>query len=176
MFGIFIFPYVFVWFLLRKGHSNTARAIGFSWLAFLIFYPAFMGAEDSAKTATPSVSSSAPTVQRKPSPVLNYSSYKEVDDAVGCNSKFSDEKKKDIFNSRYKHKYFIWSGEIALLESDEASLNIDGFGTQDLRVEFANEKAGYDLTKGERIKVKFRLTSPGGCFLPFGGDNAEIVN
>lgn len=37
--GIFIAPYIFVWWLLRKGHGTLARAVGFSWagLAFIAF-------------------------------------------------------------------------------------------------------------------------------------------
>lgn len=31
--GIFLFPVVFVWLLLRRGHSPGARIAGFSWLA-----------------------------------------------------------------------------------------------------------------------------------------------
>lgn len=34
--GIFIAPYVFVWWLLRKGHGNIARIIGFSWFAVIM--------------------------------------------------------------------------------------------------------------------------------------------
>ena len=34
--GIFLIPFIFVWFLLRKGHSNVSRAIGFGWLAVLV--------------------------------------------------------------------------------------------------------------------------------------------
>jgi hypothetical protein len=33
-FGIFILPIIFVWFLLRDGHSLRSRVIGFCWLAF----------------------------------------------------------------------------------------------------------------------------------------------
>ena len=29
--GIFFFPIIFVWFLLRRGHSTTARIVGFVW-------------------------------------------------------------------------------------------------------------------------------------------------
>lgn len=37
--GILFVPYVFVWWLLRKGHGTLARAVGFSWagLAFIAF-------------------------------------------------------------------------------------------------------------------------------------------
>lgn len=34
--GIFLFPVIFVWFLLRQGHSTTSRVIGFVWLALMV--------------------------------------------------------------------------------------------------------------------------------------------
>ena len=34
--GIFIMPYIFAWFTLRKGHSKLSQAISFGWLAFMI--------------------------------------------------------------------------------------------------------------------------------------------
>ncbi|MBS0296426.1 MAG: hypothetical protein JSR45_08950 [Proteobacteria bacterium] len=34
--GIFLLPIIFVWFLLRRGYSVTARVIGFGWLALCI--------------------------------------------------------------------------------------------------------------------------------------------
>jgi hypothetical protein len=34
--GILLFPYVFAWFLLGKGYSQTSRIIGFGWLALLL--------------------------------------------------------------------------------------------------------------------------------------------
>ncbi|HBO6865344.1 TPA: hypothetical protein L4942_005624 [Pseudomonas aeruginosa] len=34
--GILLFPIIFVWFLLRQGHSTTSRVIGFAWLALML--------------------------------------------------------------------------------------------------------------------------------------------
>lgn len=33
---VFLLPMVFVWFLLRNGHSAKQRLFGFGWLALLI--------------------------------------------------------------------------------------------------------------------------------------------
>lgn len=33
---VFLLPMVFVWFLLRSGHSAKQRLFGFGWLALLI--------------------------------------------------------------------------------------------------------------------------------------------
>ena len=101
-------------------------------------------------------------------------SYAELDSEIGCDSKYSDDKKEDIFNSQYKNHWMTWAGEIVLAEADNASLNIDGKGTQDLQVDFADKNAGYNLTKGNMIEVKFIMKTAGGCFLPFSGEQATI--
>lgn len=102
--------------------------------------------------------------------------YAEVNSKVGCKSPFSDEKKEDIFNANYRNKWMEWKGEIVLLEAGKASLNTDGIGIQDLSVRFENESAGYDLRKGSTVTVRFLMKSMGGCFLPFSGEKANIVN
>lgn len=48
--GIFVFPIVFSWFLLRKGHSSLSRIIGFSWLALTIV--GFSHTSDTNKAVT----------------------------------------------------------------------------------------------------------------------------
>lgn len=101
-------------------------------------------------------------------------SYQKLDSEVGCDSKYSDDKKDDIFKSSYRNHWMTWRGEVVLAEADEASLNIDGKGTQDLAVDFADKRAGYDLTKGDFITVRFVMKRAGGCFLPFSGDFASI--
>ena len=71
--GIVFLPIVFVWFLLRKGHSVFARAVGFGWLGVLVIIAATTdhkapaprtasgqstAASDSASHATEDASSS----------------------------------------------------------------------------------------------------------------------
>lgn len=38
--GIFLLPIVFVWFLLRSGHSTTARIVGFGWTVLFLLIAA----------------------------------------------------------------------------------------------------------------------------------------
>ncbi len=115
----------------------------------------------------------------RPKPAQDYlashATYAELDRLVGCGSTFSDDKKRDVFNERFKDHWFFWTGRIELVEADSVSLNIDGVGLQDLMVDFLDEKAGYDLRKGQTIKVRFLMKSPGGCFLPFSGVQAEVM-
>ncbi|MHC8315082.1 hypothetical protein [Pseudomonas sp. LB3P31] len=101
--------------------------------------------------------------------------YNQVNADIGCKSTYSDQKKDDIFNAKYKNHWMTWKGEIALLESDEVSLNVDGIGTQDLQADFADKQAGYDLSKGSQLKLRFLMKTAGGCFLPFSGEDATVV-
>lgn len=112
-------------------------------------------------------------------PVTEYpestATYNQVNAEIGCKSTYSDQKKDDIFNAKYKNHWMTWKGEVVLLESEEASLNVDGVGTQDLKVDFADKQAGYDLSKGSQLKVRFLMKRAGGCFLPFSGQDATVV-
>ncbi len=101
-------------------------------------------------------------------------SYEEVNAEVGCDSKFSDDKKDDLFRAKYRNHWMTWRGAVLLAEADNASLNLDGVGTQDVRIDFADERAGYDLLEGQEITVKFVMKTAGGCFLPFSGDHGVI--
>lgn len=174
--GNLFIPFVFVWFLLRKGYSTRARVIGFGWLAIYLLWPSFNSNSTSTSTHTPSSASSiysAPSVaEQHPDSIASYT---QVNAEVGCKSTYSDQKKDDIFKAKYKDHWMTWSGEVVLLDSDEASLNVDGIGTQDLSVTFADKNAGYDLAKGKQLKVRFLMKSAGGCFLPFGGGEATII-
>ncbi|WP_420905147.1 hypothetical protein [Candidatus Magnetaquiglobus chichijimensis] len=102
-------------------------------------------------------------------------SYTTLDREVGCKSQYSSDKKDNIFKSQYYNHWMTWTGTVELSSANSASLNIDRMGTADLRVEFADDRAGYDLLKGSIITVRFLMKSEGGCFLPFSGTNAVIV-
>ena len=177
--GMVVFPLIFVWFLLRKGHTTQSRVIGFAWLVIHFFFVPISNIfspsnTTSTYTASPSSSTYSATPAAKEYPEST-ATYAQVNADVGCKSTYSDQKKDDIFDSEYKDRWMTWSGEVVLLESDQASLNVDGIGTQDLKVYFADEQAGYNLSKGSHLKVRFLMRSAGGCFLPFGGREATVV-
>lgn len=106
---------------------------------------------------------------------VSNASFAEIDNEIGCDSKYSEDKKNDIFNAKYKNHWMTWSGEVVLAEADQVSLNVNGFGTQDLRVYFEDERAGYNVLKGDTINVRFVMDRAGGCFLPFSGRHASIL-
>jgi hypothetical protein len=102
-------------------------------------------------------------------------SYDKLNEDIGCDSKFVDEKKRDIFNASYFNHWMTWKGQVFTAEANEASLNLDGKGIQDLHVIFADSKGGYDVLKDQIITVKFVMKSAGGCILPFEGTQAIII-
>lgn len=51
--GIVFFPYIFCWFLLKKGYSTLARVLGFGWAA--IIFMAVFGSESHNETQTSQV-------------------------------------------------------------------------------------------------------------------------
>ncbi len=108
-------------------------------------------------------------------PVSN-ASYDVLNSSIGCKSKLSNSKKDDVFNHRYRNHWMTWSGTIDLADSDDASINIDGEGAQDLIVDFEDKQAGYNLQKGDRVSVRFVMKTPGGCFLPFSGAHGEVLS
>lgn len=142
-------------------------------VAFIVIKGMMNDASTPRATKAPaSVASYTPSAEVLPESSISYA---QLNAEIGCKSTYSDQKKSDIFNASYKNHWMTWKGEIALLESDEVSLNIDGVGTQDLQVDFADKNAGYDLSKGSQLKVRFLMKTAGGCFLPFGGEQAVIV-
>lgn len=59
MIGIAFLPIVFVWFLLRKGHSVFARAVGFGWLGVLVIIAATTDHKTPASGTTSGQSTAA---------------------------------------------------------------------------------------------------------------------
>ena len=106
---------------------------------------------------------------------VNNDSYDRTEKEVGCLSKYSKEKKRDIFNSKYKNHWMTWRGEVVIAKSDSVTMDVNNFGIDDLSVDFEKQGAGYDLLEGETITVQFLMKSPGGCFLNFKGELARIL-
>ena len=106
---------------------------------------------------------------------INNDSYDTTEEEVGCFSKYSEEKKIDIFNSQYKNHWMTWKGEVVIAKSDSVTMDVNNFGIDDLRVVFENSGDGYDLLEDQTITVQFLMKSSGGCFLNFEGELARIL-
>lgn len=102
-------------------------------------------------------------------------SFRTVNNNVGCMSKFSERKKDDLWRQKFDNHYFTWNGEITLISDDALQLKfLEATWTSDLLIEMRDESVLYDLLVGDRLTVEFRMTSVGGCFLPFMGDDGII--
>jgi hypothetical protein len=66
--GIFLFPILFAWFLLRRGYSGAARIFGFGWMSVIVALIILQPSKDeSASSTTPAVdASAAPTDTEQP--------------------------------------------------------------------------------------------------------------
>lgn len=169
-------PFIFFWFLLRHGYSSKVRALGLCWLVIFVYL--YFASNNSPNGPESQIAAASPPKSKLQLLDEKYPEssalYEEVNSAVGCGSKFSDQKKKDIFDRDYKNHWMTWRGVVALADADDVSLNLDGVGIQDLQVDFLSKGAGYDLKKGDKIQVRFLMSTAGGCFLPFSGDYAVI--
>ncbi|PKM31603.1 MAG: hypothetical protein CVV07_00365 [Gammaproteobacteria bacterium HGW-Gammaproteobacteria-11] len=64
--GIFIVPFIFVWFLLRNGHTPLARIVGFGWFGLAVLI-AMGGDQDRTQSTSTSNSTSSAASQRESS-------------------------------------------------------------------------------------------------------------
>jgi hypothetical protein len=109
------------------------------------------------------------------------SSFERMVADTGCASKYSDDKKADIFNANYKGRAITATGQIATLSSGDLSLKVlPGTMTYDILVTLRDPRAGYDLEKGQRVTVKFVVSYHGGCVLrhsdeSYIGEQGEII-
>jgi hypothetical protein len=96
---------------------------------------------------------------------------------TGCESKYSDDKKADLYASRWKGTPMTIVGEIADVDNGTVSVKVlRSTMTWDIRVDMRNKRDAYDLEKGTRIMLTFNVSSHGGCFLSFRGNNGVIGN
>ncbi|HBO7921128.1 TPA: hypothetical protein L5C37_005422 [Pseudomonas aeruginosa] len=110
--GIFLFPVVFVWFLLRQGHSTTSRVIGFAWLAIALVAMA-SGDRPSSKPSATSNSQSQPTKVAAPAEPLIEVSAQQLAQAYDRNTVAADQ--------QFKGERFKVTGMVE-------SINTDMFG------------------------------------------------
>ena len=94
---------------------------------------------------------------------------------TGCQSRFSDDKKADIFATKYKGREITVTGEVQVLGSDRIGLRLLRSSTMsDVSIKLANPKEAYDLEKGQTVTIRFVPTDAGGCILPYYGDRGVI--
>jgi hypothetical protein len=105
----------------------------------------------------------------------NYAFLKMLAD-TGCDSRYSDDKKADLFQASYKNREMTVTGEITSLSSGKLALKVlPSTLTSDVRVVLRDPRAGYDLQKGQRVTIRFVVNIAGGCILDYSGDQGVIL-
>lgn len=110
--GILLMPLVFVWFLLRQGHSTISRVIGFAWLALALVGMASSERSPSKPVASSSVQSQPAKVAAPAEPLKAYS-VQQLAQAYDRNTVAADQ--------QFKGKRFQVTGTVD-------SINTDMFG------------------------------------------------
>lgn len=107
--GIFLFPVVFVWFLLRQGHSTTSRVIGFAWLALMVVAMASGDRPASTPSATSSKQSLPAKVEAPAEPLFAVSA-QQLAQAYDRNTVAADQ--------QFKGKRFKVTGVVGSINTD----------------------------------------------------------
>jgi hypothetical protein len=94
---------------------------------------------------------------------------------VGCDSKYSDDKKADMYEQHWKGKQMTVTGEISTVKGGTVSVKILRTTlTSDVQVKMKNSRDAYDLEQGQRVTLTFNVSYHGGCILSFSGDNGVL--
>jgi len=109
-------------------------------------------------------------------PLFNVLSFNDADKEVGCNSLFSNEKQSDIFLNNYKDRWVKWDGVVKQTDRKRVEVLQSNSNTpqSSLIAVFKEENAGYNLMKGQAIKLTIKLKSQGNCTKPFEAEQAVI--
>lgn len=109
-------------------------------------------------------------------PEKSDATFDQVNNEVGCTSKYSEDKKEDIFRTEYEGKQFLWEGIVSSSNNGTVQMKMKrGTLVSDIDIELKNKKDGYDLQENMIVKFSFIMNRAGGCFLPFAGKKAELV-
>ncbi len=103
-------------------------------------------------------------------PMINFSSLKSASSEVGCNTDFSLERSKDIFNSSYKAHWVEWSGIVKSSNNEHVEIVDKSDKNNVVKVRFEKLGSGYYLEKGQDIVMKFQLEENASCKTPFYGN------
>lgn len=106
-------------------------------------------------------------------PQIKLQTFESVDAVVGCTSRFSEERKADVFKESYKGYWLQWTGEIKHVDNESVAIAIGESST--LSVTFEQQGAGYELLKGDQLTLTFKLTGKGDCESSYTGSNAVII-
>ncbi|HCO6890821.1 TPA: zinc-ribbon domain-containing protein [Escherichia coli] len=155
--AIIVLPIIFVWFLLRKGHSTTQRIFGFAYLLVsMLIVPSIL---DGGSSETEAINESSYTQSAseknsdgRPQAVdLNQFSAQEIADAYDKNTVAADQ--------QFKGKWILISGLVDEINTDFTG---DAYVTLSVENRFSSPQAKFvkdemdrlaKLEKGQRIRA-----------------------
>ena len=118
--GIFFMPYIFSWFTLKKGYSNTTKGVSFVWMAVILIN---LGNRSPSSASSTRVVAS--TKEENKAELIKESCLK-VSNIFGASSKLSDLQKDELWKD-YKDKTFNW--KLSVTEVSNKTFG-DGFTVQ----------------------------------------------
>ena len=103
--------------------------------------------------------------------------FESLVEETGCESTYSDEKKVDLFSTKYKDKEMTVTGLVAKVSRGYVMLKILPSSMKfDLRIKLNDPKSGYHLETGQHATIRFIVRTAGDCFLFYSGDQGVIVH
>lgn len=154
--GIFLFPVIFVWFLLRQGHSTISRVIGFAWLAVMLVAMA-SGDRPSSKLAPVSTSQSQPAKVVAPVEPLLEVSAQQLAHAYERNTVAADQ--------QFKGKTFKVTGVVDSINTDlfgNPYVTLRGGVNQFMEPQFELDDAHGNYAAGLQSGMRISLICIGG--------------
>ena len=155
--GIVFFPIIFVWFLLRKGHSTTSRIIGFGYfiigsiLSIMINMAAVDAIDKQGFSSASSSGNAAEATEQAPPVELAQFTSIEIERDYDANTVSADQK--------YKGKRFIVNGKINSINTDITNSPYVEMATTGFLGAQAHFKSGQEntiaaLKKGQQISLE----------------------
>jgi hypothetical protein len=95
---------------------------------------------------------------------------------TGCESKYNDDKKAFLFQRDYLNREMTIVGEFK--NADKGNIYVKVLPstlTFDVIVRLRNPQDAFDLERGQRVIVKFQVSSHGGCILSYQGTNGTLL-
>lgn len=154
--GVFLFPVIFVWFLLRQGHSNTSRLVGFSWFALMVI-AMDSGDRPSGQAAKPSVNQSQPARAAAPVEPLFAVSAQQLAQAYDRNTVAADQ--------QFKGKRFKVTGVVGSINTDmfgSPYVTLRGGVNQFMEPQFELDDVHADYAAGLQSGMRIGLICTGG--------------
>ncbi|MBI7130994.1 OB-fold protein [Pseudomonas aeruginosa] len=149
--GVFLFPVVFAWFLLRQGHSTTSRVIGFSWLALALFLMAGHERSDTRSAAATTSRSQPAKVSASAEPLREISA-QQLAQAYDRNTVAADQQFK---GKRFKVTSVVDSINTDLFGNPYVTLRggVNQFMEPQFELDGAHAKYAAGMQRGMRISL-----------------------